>query len=382
LAKKVIITGPAYPYRGGIASFNERLAYEFQALGWTVSMITYTLQYPDIIFPGKNQYSPDPAPTELDIHRMYSSINPISWRKTRKWIINEKPDLITSRLWIPVLGMSSGYIMRSSRKLSSCQSVSIVDNLIPHQHMVGDTQMVDYYMNSSDHYVAMSQSVLDDISDRYPSERATLIPHPIYDHYGAIVSREEAIGSLGLDQYTRYMLFFGYIKDYKGLDLLLESVPKDYCIQQNIKLIIAGEFYGKKDKYLKIISDREIGDLVIINDKFISNEQIKNYFSVSDIIVQTYHSATQSGISQLALYYEKPIIVTDVGGLSETIIEGETGYIVLKDKAIIAESIKSFFSSTDQDKMRDNIKLQKKNYSWSNYVKQLLAFSMETKTNS
>ncbi len=369
--KKIVLISPAYPYRGGIASSTERLAYEFQKEGHEVIIYTFTLQYPNFLFPGKTQYTDDPAPKGLNIIRSISAVNPITWMSTGKAIRNLNPDIVICRFWMPFFGPSLGTILRQIRKNNKTKCIPIVDNIIPHEQRPGDKQLSSYFVKANDAFIVMSKSVGEEIRTFTQEKKVRLVEHPIYDNYGDAVDRNVALKKLELDN-EKYLLFFGFIREYKGLDLLLKAMADPRIIGMGIKLIVAGEFYGNEDFYYKIIEDNEIADSLVMHTKFISNDDVKYYFSVADLVVQPYKSATQSGISQLAYHFDQPMVATRVGGLPEIIDHGKGGYIVDVDPTSIADSIVDFYENQNRATFVDHVKKVKHRFSWSNLVNAIL----------
>ncbi len=309
---KIIILGTAYPYRGGLSAFNERIAYEFQSQGHEVEIYTFTHQYPDFLFPGKTQYSTEPAPEGLKIVRKVHSYNPFNWFKVGHEIKRKKPDLMITKFWLPFMAPCFGTIARIVRRNKHTRLVSILDNVIPHEHRIGDKMFVRYFIRPTDGFVAMSKSVLADLRLFTPDKPAVFSPHPLYDHYGERLSRETALSLLNLSPDNRYVLFFGFIRGYKGLDLLLDAFSDNRLKEDGVKLIVAGEFYGDPEPYLKQIKELGIEDRVILCTDFIPDSEVNRYFSAADIVAQPYKTATQSGVTQIAFHFEKPMLVTNV----------------------------------------------------------------------
>ncbi len=363
---KITIIGTAYPYRGGgIATYNERLAQVFQEEGHEVKIHTFTLQYPNIIFPGKSQYSDEPATHNLNIERSINSINPFNWLKVGRRIRKERPDLIIVKFWLPFMGPVLGTILRLIKKNKHTKVITIIDNMIPHESRFGDRSFTKYFVKPVDAFVTMSQNVLDDVDKFDTVKPRVLTPHPLYDNFGARTSREDALQKLGLDTTKKYILFFGFIRDYKGLDLLIKAFAEDTINRDEIKLIIAGEYYSDKEKYLKLISEYNLEKDIIQKDDFIPNSEVADYFNACDLVVQPYKSATQSGVTQIAYHFHKPMIVTDVGGLSEMCPDGKVGYVVKPEPKAIAKGIVRYFEHTDIDAMQDTIIVEKKKYEWN-----------------
>lgn len=365
---KIIILGTAYPYRGGLSAFNERLAYEYQNQGHEVEIYTFTHQYPDFLFPGKTQYSSDPAPENLKITRKVHSYNPFNWIKVGKEISQKRPDVMITKFWLPFMAPCFGTIARLVKRNKHTRIVSILDNVIPHEHRIGDKMFVRYFVNSTDGFVAMSKSVLQDLRLFTKTKPAAFSPHPLYDHYGIRLNREKALQLLDLPTSHRYVLFFGFIRSYKGLDILLQAFSDERLRHSDIKLIVAGEFYGDSTPYLNLIKTLGIGDNVILRTDFIPDSEVNRYFSAADIVAQPYKTATQSGVTQIAFHFEKPMLVTNVGGLPEIVPDGKIGYVVEPDAPQIADALHRFFVENKQEEFERNIVEEKKKYAWSRFV--------------
>ena len=366
---KIIIVGPAWPYRGGIATFNERLALQLQSEGHQVKIYTFTLQYPSFLFPGKTQYSSEKQPVNLDIVRTLSSVSPFSWFKTARLIARESPDAVVLRFWMPYFGPSLGTIGRYLRK-RGIKVVSLVDNIIPHDKKPGDRLFAKYFVGGVDGFLAMSHSVLDELKAFDNTKPAVFSPHPLYDHYYASGTKEESAATLGLDPAKDYYLYFGLIRDYKGLDLLLEAMSCKQLKDNKAELIVAGEFYSNEEKYRELSHYLALENRIHWFPKFIPDNQVCHFFIVSDLIVQPYKTATQSGITQIAYSFDKPMVVTRVGGLAEIVPDGKCGYVVEPEPHAIADAIDDFY--TRRPDFSDGIALQKKEFSWSRMTENLL----------
>ncbi len=363
---KIIIVGTAYPYRGGLSAFNERLAYEYLQRGDQVEIYTFTLQYPSFLFPGKTQYSDEPAPEGLVIHRRVNSINPFNWLSVGREIAKKRPDLLITKYWLPFMGPCLGTIERRVRHNHHTRIVSILDNIIPHEHRPGDKMFSRYFVKSTDGFVAMSRSVLNDLSIFDKNKPRRFCPHPLYDHYGELISKESARKLLDLDPEGRYVLFFGFIRGYKGLDLLLDAMAKPEIKAAGIKLMVAGEFYGDSKPYLEQIERLGIKDSVLLFTDFIPDSQVNRYFRACDIVAQPYKSATQSGVTQIAFHFEKPMLVTNVGGLAEIVPDGKIGYVVEPDSNQIAQVLSEYYQGSHEAAFTEGVKEEKKKYSWQN----------------
>lgn len=366
---KIVVLGTAWPYRGGIALFNERLAREFQKENDEVITYTFTLQYPSFLFPGKTQYSEEPAPQDMNIVRKVSSVNPFNWIKVGRELKKMAPDLIVIGFWLPFMAPCLGTIARIARKNGKTRVVSVVHNIVPHEHRIGDKMFATYFCNSVDGFVAMSDSVLNDLTLFDSVKPRVFCRHPLYDNFGKQVDREEALSELGLDTNNRYMLFFGLIRDYKGLDIMLKAYADSRLRKMGVKLIVAGEFYNNAEKYFELEKELGLEGEVIWHREFVPDSKVRYYFGAADIIVQPYKSATQSGVTQIAYHFEKPMIVTNVGGLAEIVPNGKAGYVVEPDEKEIADAIVDFFGNNRQDEFKEGLLFEKRKYAWSNMTK-------------
>lgn len=374
--EKVIIIGSAYPLRGGgISTFNERLARAYMERGFEVVIYTFSLQYPSFLFPGKTQYSEEPAPKDLNIKVTINSINPFSWYKTAKAIKKENAGLAIVRFWLPFMAPCLGKISRLIRKDKKIKVIAITDNVIPHESRIGDKQLVKYFVNSVDGFVTMSRSVLTDLNKFDIHKPRAYHPHPLYDNFGDIIPKDKALEKLGLDKTCRYILFFGFIRDYKGLDLLIKAFDKEKFETMKIKLLIAGEFYNNKDYYLNLIRNLNLTDNVILHTHFIPNSKVVDYFCAADLVVQPYRNATQSGVTQIAYHFDVPMVVTNVGGLSEMIPNNVVGYVVPPEPAEIRNAIIKFFDENKSEEFKKNILTERKKFSWDGLIESVSGVS-------
>lgn len=366
---RVIIVGTAYPYRGGLSAFNERIAYEYLSQGHEVEIYTFSLQYPGFLFPGKTQYSEEPAPEGLKIYRKVNSCNPFNWLKVGREIAKKRPDLMITKYWLPFMAPCLGTIERLVRKNKHTRVISILDNIIPHEHRIGDKIFSKYFVGATDGFVAMSKSVLGDLGLFDTKKPRQFCPHPLYDHYGKILPKEEAKNIIGIDSNTRYVLFFGFIRTYKGLDLLFDAFADPRLKEMNVKLLVAGEFYGDPKPYMDQIDRLGIQDRVVLKTDFIPDSQVNRYFSAADIVAQPYKSATQSGVTQIAFHFEKPMLVTNVGGLPEIVPDGKIGYVVEPDSRSIADALVRYFEENKEAAFTEGVREEKKKYAWTEMTK-------------
>jgi D-inositol-3-phosphate glycosyltransferase len=371
MTKNILIIGPAHPLRGGLATFNERLARAFQSEGHTVNIVTFSLQYPDFLFPGKTQYSTEPAPDDLTISVSINAFNPFNWVKIGRRLARQKPDLVICRFWLPIMGPCLGTILRFIKGNHHSKIIGLIDNIIPHEKRLGDRPLAQYFASACAGFVVMSRAVEEEMAS-FTKRPIAYIPHPIYDTYGEKSERSAALKTLQLADNQRYLLFFGFIRHYKGLDLLLEAmaiVKKHFYTEGspklNLKLLVAGEFYEDETFYRDKIKTLGIEDDVILHADFIPTETVRHYFAVADLVVQPYRTATQSGISQVAYHFEKPMLVTNVGGLAEIVPHGKAGYVVEPNPLSIADALVDFYENNRQNALTEGVIEQKKRFSWT-----------------
>lgn len=369
----IVIVGPAHPLRGGLATYNERLARELMK-NHAVTLLTFSLQYPNFLFPGESQFSSDPKPEDLQIDVALNSINPFNWIKVGWKYRKLKPDLIIFRWWMPFFGPAFGTFARLVKGNKHTKIVAITDNIYPHEPKIIDKPFSRYFLPQLNGAVAMSRKVEQDLMD-YPIakkiNKTAYHAHPLYDNFGDALSKEEACKKLNINPEYTYLLFFGFIRHYKGLDILLEAMDrlKPY---QHLKLLVAGEFYEDRAPYDKIIADYGLQDQVILHTHFIPNDDVRYYFSAADVVVQPYRTATQSGVSQVAYHFNKPMVVTSVGGLGELIPEGKAGFSGEPLPDCMASQIEKILKPGVLPQMAMEMQEIKKQFSWESMVQQLL----------
>jgi D-inositol-3-phosphate glycosyltransferase len=368
---KIAIIGPAYPYRGGIANFSERLAAEFVSSNDEVHLYTFSMMYPNFIFPGKTQFSDTALQYDLKIFREINSINPFNWIRVGRHIKKANYDLVLFAYSIPFLSPSLGSIARIIKSNKSTKIVSIIHNLHPHEKRVGDNILSTYFLNSCYAHLALSDKVNQDILELMPNAKTIYSPHPIYDTFGKIIDKAEAKLQLNLSNNTNYILFFGLIRKYKGLDILINAMSIVKEKLPNTKLIIAGEFYEDIEKYMAQVEGLGLRDEILMYNQFIPEDKVNLYFCAADIVVQPYKNATQSGITQICYHFNKPMIVTNVGGLAENVPNDIVGFVCLPNTKEIASSIINFYNLDKEDTFINNIKIEKKKYSWEKLVEKI-----------
>ncbi|WP_345053973.1 glycosyltransferase [Hymenobacter glaciei] len=362
---KVVIIGPAYPLRGGLATYNERLARAFQEAGDEVRIVTFSLQYPNFLFPGQTQFSTEPGPSDIAIEVSLNSVNPLSWLAVGRRLRRERPDVVIFRFWLPFMGAALGTVARLVRGNGHTRVVAITDNVIPHEKRPGDGPLTRYFLSACDGFVTMSRSVLEDLQRLgFGHKPALYRPHPLYDNFGPIKPKEAALAALGLPAGAGYALFFGFIRAYKGLDMLLEAWADARVAALPIKLVIAGEFYEDAAPYEALIKQYRLEDRIVRATDFIPNERVVDYFCAADLVLQPYKNATQSGVSQIAYHFERPMLVTDVGGLAELIPAGVVGYVVSPTPKAIADAVVDFYANQREEVFALGVREQKKQFSW------------------
>lgn len=370
---KVIILGPAHPLRGGLATFNHRLAKEFMAMGHQCSIYSFSLQYPSLLFPGKTQYSSEQPPQNITIYPLINSINPFNWIKIGKRLKNEKPDIIVVRYWLPFMGPALGTILRQVKKNKYTKIICIADNIIPHEKRPGDNFFTKYFIHPVDSFITMSEKVLNDLRT-FTQKPATLVQHPLYDNFGDIITKQTARQYLNLSPTDKIVLFFGFIRKYKGLDLLLQAIPLIKNQIPHLKFLIAGEFYENDTPYHNLIAQLNIEEDIILKTNFIPDNEVKYYLCAADVLIQPYKNATQSGVTPLAYHFEKPMVVTNVGGLPALVPDEKCGIVTWPDPNSIAAGIKRFFE-LGEDHFIPHLRNEKQKYSWKNIAEGILTES-------
>lgn len=372
-AKNMVIIGPAHPLRGGLATYNERLARELMAEGHHVTIYTFSYQYPGFLFPGTTQYSSEPAPGDLTIRQKINSVNPVNWWRVGNELKRLRPDVIVVRYWLPFMGPALGTILRRVKKNRHTRVVCIADNIIPHEARPGDKAFTRYFIRPIDAFITMSEKVLADLRAIAPAKPATFVAHPLYDNFGPRMPQLAARAHLGITGDVHILLFFGFIRKYKGLDILLKAfrlLVQDYGVH-NLRLLIAGEFYEDRSHYDALLDDPVIAPYLLLHTHFISDSEVKYYLNAADCVIQPYRSATQSGVTPLAYHFEVPMIVTNVGGLPALVPDGVAGLVASPNPESIAAKIVEYFTR-GRDHFLRGLRLEKEKYSWSHMTRAIL----------
>lgn len=365
--KRIVIAGPAHPYRGGLAAFNERLARALQMAGHEVIIYTFTLQYPSFLFPGKSQFTNEPPPGDLKIYRMINSVNPLNWLITGNKLKKMNADIVLFRFWIPFMGPCLGTIAGIIKQNRKTKIIGLLDNVIPHEKRPGDRMLTGWFLKKCDGFIVLSKQVLQELKSFVPDPAVRLMPHPLYD-YGEKVSGITACEHLGLDPSKKIVLFFGFIRGYKGLDLLLDAFALAVKEIPELHLVVAGEFYEDEKPYLERISALHLHDKITLRKEYIPDAEVRYYFGAANLVVQPYKSATQSGISQMAFHFEKPMVVTNVGGLPEIVPDGVAGYITEPEPVSISNAIVKFFREGKEESFTEGVRNEKARYHWDYFV--------------
>lgn len=368
---KISLLSAFYPYRGGIAQFGAML-YRALEKNHEVKAFTFKRQYPNFLFPGSSQFvTSNDSPDKIPSIRVLDTINPVTYSTTARKINTEQPDILISQYWMTFFGPSFGAVHKRIRK--NIKRISILHNVVPHEKRFFDTRANTYFLKHNEGFVVMSDAVLEDLLRLKPDAKYLRIDHPVYNQFGDRLDRAQALKELGLDPSKKYLLFFGFIRDYKGLDLLLEAMND---LKEDVHLIIAGEVYGSFTKYQEIIDRDDLSSRVHLFDNYISDDEVTQYFSASDVCILPYKGATQSGITAISHHFEVPVIATDVGGLKENTRHNETGLIVDQPHPhLIANAIKHYYLEDKGEVFKANIRKIKDKGTWENFAKKIVEFA-------
>ena len=375
----VVIIGPGHPLRGGLATFDQRLATEFIREGYECPIYSFSLQYPDFLFPGTTQYSTEPAPEGLTILSRINSINPFNWWSVGEELRKLRPDIIVVRYWLPLMGPALGTILRRVRRNRHTRIIAITDNVIPHEKRPGDKPFTRYFLKACDAYITMSEKVMADLRTFEAAKPARQVLHPLYDNFGEPISQSAARALLrekGVDiaDNDRVILFFGFIRKYKGLDIALEAMADPRIRNLGIRLLVAGEFYEDAAPYQESIDRLGIRDLLLLRTDFIPDSEVRNYLCAADAVIQPYRNATQSGVTPLAYHFEKPMIVSNVGGLPALVPHEQVGLVAEPQPAAMADAMLRFFT-LGESFFIPALRAEKEKYSWNRLTATILELS-------
>lgn len=369
---RIAMMSTFYPYRGGIAQFNASMYRALEKQGHEVQAFTFSRQYPSLLFPGKSQLvGPGDKADPIPAQRILDSINPFTFGRTARRILETKPDLVLMKYWTSHLAPCLGSVAGKLNKY--CPVITVIDNVTPHERRLLDDQFNAYFLKRITGFVTMSKEVEDDLKRFVPNAPCHFKPHPLYDHFGAIADQKEAIKALGGNPELKTLLYFGFIRHYKGLDILIKSFAE---LGDDYQLLIAGETYEDFSKYQSLIDENPNRDRILVFNRYIDDDQVPDFFNAADVCVLPYRSATQSGISAIAMHFETPVISTNVGGLSEYIDHDHTGFLVQKaDAGEIAAAVRYYFDEDKASQYRDALRLEKPAFGWDPFMTEVVDFA-------
>jgi glycosyltransferase involved in cell wall biosynthesis len=372
---KFVLVGTAYPHRGGIAHFVHLLAHTLMARGHDVQILSFTRQYPSILFPGTSQDDDGPPPDPpLDIHPMIDTINPISWGRAARWAVAQKPDLTVFKYWMPFFAPGYDVIVRRLNRKQVGRTCFLLDNVIPHEPRPGDRWLTKRVLEKVDTFIAQSAVVREDLLKFRPDAVYREVPHPVYSSFPQGRSRDLGREHLGV-RTEQVILFFGFIRAYKGLLNLIRAMAQ-IDRDLDVSLVIGGEFYEDDQPYKAEVARLGLADRVVWHDRYIPHEEVGDFFNAADAVVLPYQSATQSGIIQIAMNYGTPIITTNVGGLAEVVKDGEMGYVVPpEDPKALAAAITRYFREGKREAFSAAVAAERERYSWNPMAEALEAFA-------
>ena len=366
---RMTIVGTAYPLRGGIAHYNA-LLYQELSKKHTVDIVTFRRQYPSLLFPGKTQVESEGEMFRVPSQELVDSVNPLNWVSVARRIRRSAPGLIIFKYWLPFFGPCFGTIARIAKRGRGTRVAFICDNVVPHEKRIGDTVFTRFAFGAADFFVVQSDAVERDLLEFWPQARYRKVPHPVYSMFGAAVDKQQARLSLGITA-QRVLLFFGYVRRYKGLDVMIDAIAHtDPSL--DVQLLIVGEFYDDEERYRKQVAALGLERHVIFHAGYIPNNQVALFFSSADAVVLPYSSATQSGIAQIAYNFDKPVIATAVGGLQEVVLDNVTGFVVPPlDAKALAHAIERFYHEGKETTFSAQVRQEKQKYSWANLARAL-----------
>ncbi|RPH95943.1 glycosyltransferase [candidate division KSB1 bacterium] len=374
---RIVIVGPAYPLRGGIAQYLAVLYQKLTDAGHEAKFVSFIKQFPKLLFPGKTQL--DDSRDVINVHpaAKFAPLGPVSWLRTAREVASFNPDLVIFKWWMPFFGLGYWAVQRWVRKHTKARVLYIIDNVIPHEHRPGDKFLTRLAFSQTDFFVSQSQAVERDLFTWFPDldrKRTAFSPHPVYDCYPVFPGTQaEARAAAGLSREGRWLLFFGFVRRYKGLDILINALPAIHKKFSDVKLAVVGEFYGPREEYDKIIRDLGLTNAVSVRADYCPNEEVGKYFAACDAVVLPYRTATQSGIIQVAYALDLPVITTNVGGLSEVVMDGVTGMVVPPENpAAIAAAVVKFYEQGGRNAFIENVRKESRRYSWDAMMETIL----------
>jgi glycosyltransferase involved in cell wall biosynthesis len=365
---KTSIIGPVYPLRGGIAQVTSMIYAELIKKGHDVQIINFKRQYPKFLFPGKTQEETSADALKVDSKIVIDTVNPWTWYKAYREVKKHRSDLLIFNFWMPFFAPCFGAISRLCRWFTKTKILFICHNIIPHEKRYGDMTLIRFALKPVDYFITMADVVTKDLLLLKPNARYEMTPLPVFNLFGNRMDRTEARRKLELNGNDNLILFFGFIRKYKGLDRLIKTLPL-VLNRLQIKLLVVGEFYGDEEEYRELVRSHHLENQVIIKADYCPNEMVGLYFSAADVVVLPYRSATQSGIVQIAYHFNKPVIVTNVGGLQEIVHHEKTGLVVPPDDPEkLADAIVRYFNESLEKNMTGQIMVEKGKYTWEGFV--------------
>jgi glycosyltransferase involved in cell wall biosynthesis len=359
---RIVLVGAAYPFRGGIAHHTALLFQELSKRH-DVCIITFKRQYPGLLFPGKTQLESEGELVRAPADQLIDSVNPLNWIRVGRRIQRMRPDLLIFRYWLPFFGPCFGTIARIAKRNRHTRVMYLCDNIIPHERRPGDRAFTRYAFAPAEFFIVQSTIVERDLLSIRPDASFRKVPHPVYSIFGDRIDKHDARRALGFT-HERCILFFGYVRPYKGLHVLIDAMA-DIVRRAAVHLVVVGEFYDGEQAYREQVTRLHLEDHVTFRADYVPNQTVAQYFSAADAVILPYLSATQSGIVQIAYNFDKPVITTNVGGLGEVVLDGVTGFLVPPgDAAALADRIVRFYDEGKEDVFRRNIQQEKKKYSW------------------
>ena len=366
---KIIVIGPYFPFRGGIADTNQELCNALLKSGHSVEILNFKLQYPSVLFPGKTQLSKQTSGKIIDSKKNINSINLLNWFKCAKKINDLNPDIVISSYWTSFMSPCLSIINRNLKK--KIIKIGIIHNAYPHEKILLQKYFFKFYLNSITKYYTLSKNVFEQIKLINKEKKGIELFHPIPKKFGEPVSVEIAKEKAGLNKSFKYLLFFGVIREYKGLDVLIKAMKKVVKHDNKIKLLVIGENYESIEKYKNLAIKENVYDNIHFNNEFVNDDEIKYWFCSAKLIIQPYKSASQSGITPLAIQFEIPTVCSNIKGLSEYITESKDGFLSNPNPRDLANKI-IFALNFDLDLIKKELSTKKKKYSWNNFTNKLI----------
>lgn len=360
----IILVGPASPLRGGIAQYTDQL-YLHLSKRHPVEVFTYSRLFPQLLFPGKTQFDTSSTTIGVPSRQTLDSIGPLSWWRTAAAIAKHQPRAVVVMHQMPFFAPCLGTLLRWIRRRSGARLILLSHNLIPHETHFFDVPLTRYLIKVPEAFIVLSESVERDLLRLRPNAKVVRVPQPIYDFFPSPPEQKEGRKQLGLPPDQPVVLFFGLVRAYKGLGILLQAMTS----LPQARLLIAGEFYQPRADYERQINELGLRDRVHVEDRYIPNEDVPKYFAAADVVVLPYLSATQSGVSKLAYHFNKPVVITNVGGLAEEVEEGKTGYVAPpNDPTALAVAIEKVLMEKTLIDFASHVREYKKRYSWERVV--------------